>query len=130
METRNISSYKKRKLSNDTTHKIHQNPNKKMYIINLQELENKINALTEKISTFDSKIDTMLEKLNKLKTTKLIDETNSRVKFLEYTIENLTKEINDLQVHALHGSFYNNNASKDIQKLDSVNQSQSQHIYY
>lgn len=131
METINISSYKKRKISNDTTtSQIYQNQNKKMIIFNLSELENKINALTEKISTFDSKIDTMLDKLNKLKTTKLIDETNSRVKFLEYTIENLTKEINDLQVHALHGSFYNNNASKDIQKLDSINQSQSQHIYY
>lgn len=131
MEIRNTSSYKKRKISNDTTtSQIYQNQNKKMIIFNLSELENKIDVLTQKISTFDKKIDVILEKINKIKTTKLIDETNTRVKYLEYTIENLTKEINDLQVHALHGSLYNNNASKDLQKLDNLNQSQLQHIYY
>jgi len=56
-----------------------------------------------------------------------VENTNLKIKTIEDSIHLLTKEINDLQVHALHGNFeMNKDKIKDIEDKEYQNVA---HIY-
>lgn len=134
---------KKRKFDSEQIHNIQFISSNKLIKLNqevdeqIKFLNNNINSLEKNINKvinncnsqfigLNNKLDTILNYIKsnndickKYKENKNCIEV--KIKQLEYTIENLTKEISDLQVHALHGSLYNQNASQEIEKINDEN---------
>jgi HPt (histidine-containing phosphotransfer) domain-containing protein len=70
-------------------------------------------------------IEFIKKKLSKEKIYKEIENTNKKIQNVEDSIFQLTKELNDLQVHALHGNFeLHKNTIDDLEEENQIN-----HIY-
>lgn len=70
-------------------------------------------------------IEFIKKKLSKEKIYKEIENTNKKIQNVEDSIFQLTKELNDLQVHALHGNFeFHKNTIDDLEEDNQLN-----HIY-
>ena len=119
-----ISSNKLIKLNKEVDEQI------KFLTNNIKSLEQNINTVINNCNNqfigLNNKLDTILNyiKNNNDMCKKYRENKNCielKIKQLDYTIENLTKEISDLQVHALHGSLYNQNASQEIEKINNEN---------
>lgn len=119
-----ISSNKLIKLNKEVDEQI------KFLTNNIKSLEQNINTVINNCNNqfigLNNKLDTILNyiKNNNDMCKKYTENKNCielKIKQLDYTIENLTKEISDLQVHALHGSLYNQNASQEIEKINNEN---------
>lgn len=122
---------KKRKIDNTKSkiifYNTNNNANNNISLVN--NFNNQIHKLTTRLDTFEEKLDIIIDKFNfNNKNNDKLEIINDKIKQLDYSIESLTKEISDLQVHALYGSLYVDGASKEIKKLEEYNP--IEHLYY
>ena len=88
----------------------------------LEDFSKKIFLLEKKIEKINEDINNYYTKINIKYLFKDIENTNTKINKIEDSINELTREINDLQVHALYGNFeLNKNKIKEIEDKELEN---------
>lgn len=88
----------------------------------LEDFSRKILILQKKIEKNNEDLNNYYKKINIKYLVKDIENTNTKINKIEDSINELTKEINDLQVHALHGNFeLNKDKIKELEDKDLEN---------
>lgn len=90
--------------------------NLKMIINILTIQDNKMNAIWEELRKNNNSNNIKLNKLNEIN--EQIDLLDKRICRMIIEIDNIKKEIVDLQTHALHGSFHGQTLPNEMNKLD------------
>ena len=93
----------------------------------LDDFSKKILTLQNKIDKNNEDLNNYYKKINIKYLVKDIGNTNMKINKIEDSINELTREINDLQVHALHGNFELN--KEKIKELEDKELKNFSHIY-